>query len=94
MDKNLEKEFNLARRRCGGVINLDVNPPIHHTAIKASTALAEIDRLEKLFKEAMDSTIQQERHRIAQGIELFMDTYDRHNKSFHTDTFIKFIMEQ
>lgn len=66
----IDKQFELAKIRCSGVIDLDSTPPIHHTAIKVSTALAELDRLKYLVHQIYTQAKAEQREedaRVAEG---------------------------
>lgn len=56
--------MKLAQRRCYEVIDLDQDPPVKYTAVKCSTALAELEGLDRLQKETLHQAREEERERV------------------------------
>lgn len=69
LSAEIKERFELARRRLSPIIDLDRDPPVEFTAVKCSTALAELDDLEKLFATALE----EQRQEILSEVDGWLD---------------------
>ena len=86
-----EERVHLAKIRCSAVIDLDQDPPVKYSSVRCKVPLAEINALDKLHREVVQSAVEAERRRISEDAA-FIESH----KAFHCrfDELVKIINQK